>query len=546
MKKRIILMVILAAFILTQLSAQTKALIIGVGEYEEENVGDLKTAVKDAEKFANTLIKLGIVAEENLKLLLNPRYTDMVYELVTLVADTKEEDRIIFYYGGHSQQAENAAGKTDVYLMPVDFREKVLTRTSVNFRREWEEVLSQNLKAAETIMIFDTCYSGGITKERGLKNFTIRNVSFEAIAKEKKVNFLFSSAADQTSLERAEGQGGWFTYYLLEGLGKGDANLNGDETINVAELAAYVKERVSASTKKAQTPMSIMGKSEMIIAEDKNLLFEKIKTLMVTKYLTGAINETNSKLYIKILEQSSLDDNSKETKIRKYLRKYYDDRDIMALEGVTEKIMSDTLEIDVEETTKPEQSEETITTQEIKPQAQKEEETTEPQKREGTNWLTLIAGNELAEGAIVYIDGEKEGILTAVGILIKDLETGRHLIEIDGEKINRDSTAIEFKAEWMSRKETINAQSAKRKIMIITTPLMATVALNGETQEEKTPLMIEIEIGTENEIKITKDSYKEKTVTLTETEKGEPKEIKIELEKNKAPQMPRMINSRRP
>jgi hypothetical protein len=77
------------------INAQTKALIIGVGAYEDEAIGDLPTAVKDAEEFAATLERLGIADE--IKLLTNPRCFEMVDEIEAWIKSGREEDRMISY-----------------------------------------------------------------------------------------------------------------------------------------------------------------------------------------------------------------------------------------------------------------------------------------------------------------------------------------------------------------------------------------------------------------------------------------------------------------
>ena len=237
--------------------ADTYALIIGVGDYEDDNLGDLPGAVKDAQQISQMLIRLGIVEEENLTLVTNPGYLDLLIQIEEWVEKGDKDDQMIFYFGGHSQEGINASGKTDTYLMPKDVKTRFLDRSAYNFREEWQERLSQKLKASETLMIFDTCYAGGITTERGLKDIQLRSLEFEKIAEERNVNFLFSSKENQTSKEREAEPGGWFTYYLLEGIGTGAANYNKDLRIDAEEISRYIEERVSASTKGEQTPISI-------------------------------------------------------------------------------------------------------------------------------------------------------------------------------------------------------------------------------------------------------------------------------------------------
>jgi len=251
MKRTITFIIIITLMILTFTSvfSETHALIIGVGDYEDDNLGDLPGAVKDAKQLSEMLIRLGIVEKENLILLTNPGYLDLLIEIEEWVEKGGETDQKIFYFGGHSEEGLNADGKTDTYLLPKDVKTRFLDRSAYNFRQEWQERLSQKLKARETLMIFDTCYAGGITKERGLQDLKLRSLEFEKIAEETKVNYLFSSKEDQTSKELEEDHVGWYTYYLLEGIQTGAANYNKDLTIDAEEIKTAIGTEVFAIKK---------------------------------------------------------------------------------------------------------------------------------------------------------------------------------------------------------------------------------------------------------------------------------------------------------
>ena len=98
------------------------------------------------------------------------------------------------------------------------------------------------------------------------------------------------------------GQGGWFTYYLIKGL-RGDANSNQDPYIDVEELSSYVEEKVSASTKGEQTPMSHFGEKDMIVAYDESRLYERIQTVIIQKYWLGKIKEENFEIFMVALQK---------------------------------------------------------------------------------------------------------------------------------------------------------------------------------------------------------------------------------------------------
>jgi len=521
----------------TSVFPKTHALIIGVGDYDDDNLGDLPGAVKDAEQLSQMLIRLGIVEKENLILLTNPGYLDLLIQIEEWIEKGGEADQMIFYFGGHSQEGMNADGKTDTYLLPKDVKTKFLDRSAYNFRQEWQERLSQKLKASETLMIFDTCYAGGITKERGLQDLKLRSLEFEKIAEETNVNFLFSSKENQTSKELEEEHGGWYTYYLLEGIQTGAANYNKDLTIDAEEISRYLEERVSASTKGEQTPISILGKRDMTVSRDENILNDRIKLVILEQTLLKTIKRDNSEKYIQILNQKSDQDTPTEAKIRQYLKRYYEDRDVEVLEALTDSVLKD-------QTPQMEQTEQTdkdLQRQQPSQQEKPEQQPTAPPQRQGTCYLKLTAANEEAKGAQIYIDGEYAGTLETGTILIERLEKATHTITIDGEKIEREEIEITFDNDYMMVTQTIAAQTAKRKLLIITDPPGATLEINGTQQNEKTPVMIEVTIEQEHHIKLTKDGYQEKELTIKEDSKGEPKRIETTLIANKAPNTPILI-----
>ncbi len=164
-------------------------------------------------------------------------------------------------------------------------------------------------------------------------------------------------------------------------------------------------------------------------------------------------------------------------------------------------------------------------------------------EKSGTNWLSLIPGNERAVGASVYVDGEYKGILTENEMLIKDIKKGLCKVEIDGEKIERKSLEIEFETDWMSLSREIHAETATKKVELITIPSMVSVEVNGIPQTQKTPVTLEVKIDEQNKITLKKDGYKTKEIVVKEEEKGIKRELHVALEKNKAPEMPRKIGS---
>ena len=79
-----------------------------------------------------------------------------------------------------------------------------------------------------------------------------------------RVALFAASAADETSGPAPKEARGAFTKYLTEGLGTGQADVNGDGQVTMQELAAWVSPRVTRAAKedgRTQTPHLKVGTS---------------------------------------------------------------------------------------------------------------------------------------------------------------------------------------------------------------------------------------------------------------------------------------------
>ena len=112
------------------------AVIIGINNYNSENVKDLGYAVEDAESIANLLItKLGY-NEENIHLLLNEDATqiNIKNKLYQIAMEAGKNDRILVFYGGHGETIPLPSGGEVGYLLPVDGNPDKLFATGLSMQ----------------------------------------------------------------------------------------------------------------------------------------------------------------------------------------------------------------------------------------------------------------------------------------------------------------------------------------------------------------------------------------------------------------------------
>lgn len=231
------------------------AVIIGIGDYQDENINDLRFTENDANKFYEILIdkNYGRVPPENIRLLLNKEATvkNIKAAIGTWLSDNaQEEDTVLIYYAGHG-----APQKDRTYWLTHDAKIDDLYSSALS-NAEISDMLSL-IKSKRLITFLDSCYSAATVKPKGdTRNASVpTKIPFEQFTGEGRIT-ISASDGKQRSLELEEYGHGVFTYYLLKGL-KGRADRNGDAVVDVDEIWNYIKDQVTAAAKKAsnsQTP----------------------------------------------------------------------------------------------------------------------------------------------------------------------------------------------------------------------------------------------------------------------------------------------------
>jgi len=288
MKKTLLCFLLAATALLSAVaSAETYAVIIGINDYpepldrngnplkdEDGNLisDDLMGCVNDSIFWKDLLIKSYGVKGQNIRMLLDKQATEanFIKEMRWLISMAKPGDRIFFSYSGHgaqvelADQPEEADGLTEVIclqdsLIPDNFFGEV----AKNFRDA----------GIDATFSFDSCFSGGISRDVVMNGRILRNKAVPATrlnAKQKANHltaiegagltmaiattraiksgsyaFLMASAEDQTSadvqfLNDKYPPQGAFTFIVK-------AILTDEPTISIEALIEEVKSALKAS-----------------------------------------------------------------------------------------------------------------------------------------------------------------------------------------------------------------------------------------------------------------------------------------------------------
>ncbi len=239
----------------------TRAVVVGISQYENEGNEDLRFAHRDAEVFYDYLRSKagGKLPERNIKLLTNDNATVASISLAInwLKEKTSKGDTAIFYFSGHGKVESNPIAEHG-FLLAANSPPNNLKNNSIRIEDLDEDAkLLSAVKEAKVIFILDACRSGTIANVG-----PVLNTEFRGKQKENEVRLL-SCKADQKSLENELwGQGrGLFSYYLVNGL-MGLADTQNDGVVTLEELKDYMssnikKALVEGNFDQRQTPVFV-------------------------------------------------------------------------------------------------------------------------------------------------------------------------------------------------------------------------------------------------------------------------------------------------
>jgi len=233
------------------------AIVIGISKYKDTNIRDLNYAHEDAYSFYNSLIDKCRFKKGQIKLLLNKNAT---YENIRrqisgwLFKNTNKNDKIIIFFSGHGYRDidnnDDEDDGFDEFIVPFDYQSDDISSA---IRDDEFAYWINSLKAENILLIFDSCFSGGAAKAKGIinKDISIKGeVKVDNFVKDifgevprVGVSLLGASKADQISFEEPKLKMGIFTYYLVDSMGK-ESDMNLDNKIDIEEMFYNLKPKV--------------------------------------------------------------------------------------------------------------------------------------------------------------------------------------------------------------------------------------------------------------------------------------------------------------
>lgn len=268
------------------LSQNTYAVVVGISDYQDPGIPDLKYADKDAEAFANFLRSpvfsngMGL-NPDYLRLLTNQQATagQMAAALDWLLEQAKEGDQVIIYFSGHGD-VERKTFSQPGFLLCWDAPAKVYMGGGTYSLAYLQEIVTtlSTTNLAKVLVISDACHAGKLAGSQiGGAQLTAANLA-KQFSNEIKI---LSCQPGEFSLEGEQWGGGrgCFSYHLVEGL-YGMADRNQDQVVSLGEIDRYLEDHVTTEASPlSQIPMILGNKTEKVA----NVSPEILETLQKRK-----------------------------------------------------------------------------------------------------------------------------------------------------------------------------------------------------------------------------------------------------------------------
>ncbi len=149
-------------------TGQTYAVVIGISDYQDKDIPDLRFADKDAEAFANFLRSEagGKLDKDHLKVLTNGAATaaQIAIALDWLVEVVREGEQVVIYFSGHGD-VESKRLSQPGYLLGWDAPSHVYMAGGTVNIRDLQDIVStlSVTNKARVVLITDACRSGKLS-----------------------------------------------------------------------------------------------------------------------------------------------------------------------------------------------------------------------------------------------------------------------------------------------------------------------------------------------------------------------------------------------
>jgi hypothetical protein len=214
---------------------RTYGIFAGISDYPGTD-NDLEFTADDAIRVRDALIRGGGMRAEDAVTLTDADATaeNLRDAIERLAAQTGPQDTFVLFYSGHGDRIERAAGPE---VFDPDSLDETLELYDDAISDDELRVMLDSVRAGTTLLLLDSCFSGGFAKD--------------VISVPGRMG-LFSSEEDLTSQVAFKFRaGGYLAYFLDEAIGDRLADEDQNGNVTALELSEYVHARYREDIKPA-------------------------------------------------------------------------------------------------------------------------------------------------------------------------------------------------------------------------------------------------------------------------------------------------------
>ena len=258
------------------------ALVIGIDDYQNPVLPDLRYAGADARKIAELLLSPDGGRFDRVELLVSgDRVTrdSILRALRTIRGELLEEDTFVLYFSGHGTLAETEKGKGRLYLLPSDATPADLEESALDL-----EVIREylgSLPAERKALIVDACFHGEgksvVDPELapGLVELLESTPQTQVRGLSSGEAHMFASTLGRPAFEDPDLGHGVYTHYLIQAMTwrRTEADLNDDGLLTAWEAHDFARGRTQQHTdgrQVAEASFRLVGENDLLLAGDPN------------------------------------------------------------------------------------------------------------------------------------------------------------------------------------------------------------------------------------------------------------------------------------
>ncbi|MEO6691419.1 MAG: tetratricopeptide repeat protein [Saprospiraceae bacterium] len=264
------------------ITSSTYAVVVGISNYQDPGIPDLRFADKDAEAFANFLRSEagGKLDGDHLKVLINSKATmaQFAIQLDWLMENAKENDQVFIYFSGHGDVEKKTIAQPG-YLLCWDAPARVYLAGGALALPMFQDVIStlSTQNKVKVVVITDACHSGKLSGSSINGSQATSGNLAKQYANEIKI---LSCQPNEFSIEGEQWGGGRgaFSYHLIDAL-YGMADNNNDQSVTAFEIGRYLEDHVTAEVApQSQLPLIVGNKTEKLTSVFPELLAQVKKS----------------------------------------------------------------------------------------------------------------------------------------------------------------------------------------------------------------------------------------------------------------------------